>query len=172
LFLYAAFELALKSIFERTDLSEGQGALALRDAGNFVAGFRVVQDDRYGLVSREIALRFATAALFIGLEAGLSPSEVSKLRALGRAEVGRSGGKTSGVKRQRDAVVWQAYAKEKALVLRKKNPRLTQNDLADRIVSAWAAENFKKPDHRPVVGYLSGLEKEGVLPKRTTSLPK
>jgi hypothetical protein len=174
LLLLLSFSFVVDTIVERTDLSRADRYQAGIEAHDFLSLFQIFRQAQYGLCSRELVFQFALAALFTGLSAGLSPTDVSKLRKCLPAELGRSGGRKSGESRREKA--WMSFAKGQALAIYAANRFLTLDDVASSIEKKWEKEPFVKVGRRRITQYLSNLIDAGHLPtslrKRTASRQK
>jgi len=160
------FQNALKMVSERGDLNEADKEMAMSDAEEFWALFNGFREAQH--VPRGLVFQFASLALLTGLQAGLSSEEVRKLCAGLPAELGAQGGKMSGEAR-RQRIQWKTYVANKAPSLRSKNPTLSQEDLADKIIQKATKEKIEIVGRRQVVEYLSELERTGQLPRRSGS---
>src|SRR5262249_11388738 len=164
--LAVLFQNALNMVLERSDLNEADKERALSDAEEFWAllnGFREGSHMPRGLV-----FQFAFLALVTGLQAGLSPEEVEKLRAGWPAEMGSKGGKKSPAGREANWP-WKPHAKERAQEACKHDPGLSNGAIASKIECSWKAADVKCPSHRTLEGFASGLRKSGELPQRSGS---
>jgi hypothetical protein len=171
LFLGEAFGCALGAALSRLDLDDDQKLDVLSDAGDFFAAMDVVRSARHGLVSRDIVMRMAMAALFVGLRAGLNSNEIEALERNRLRAAQSERGKLSAEARRKASEPWRIHAAEIAKHARSHEPNLSQERVADAIMERWK-EGFPHPGHRQLVKFVGELEKAGEVPRRTGSVRK
>jgi hypothetical protein len=174
-FLFEAYYQALKSVLERSDLTEDEKAEALRDFSDFCAFIEMSVQDHSGLVSLDLAFDFAMNALFAGLRARLSAAEVEKLKADFLTDWQRSAAKEA-VKKRIENMRWVPHATEIAKQSRIKNPLPTQDDVAEKIISRFQSDpelsKIFLPGRRQLADHVSKLEGKGEILRRAGSRRK
>jgi hypothetical protein len=76
-------------------------------------------------------------------------------------------GKRSGQIR-RENRPWIEHAENLAKATREQHPVYSQDDVATEIAAGWKLQRTKCPCHSTLKQFISALEKEGKLPKRST----
>ena len=86
-------------------------------------------------------------------------------------KMGRALGKRSGETR-RENRPWVPHAEELARAARGDDPTLSNEKIADHVVSSWKLAAVEFPGHRTLTRFVSELRTDGRLQQRTRSLPK
>jgi hypothetical protein len=169
--LWLLFQNALRSALARSDLSDGDKAEASSDAAEFSALFELFSERPRVNCERTAVFQFASKALLAGLQAGLAPAEVRKLREGLPAELGRSGGKRSGAARKANRR-WVPHATQLAVEACSRDPNISNEKIADAISDWWKLNDPNCPGRRTLSDFISDLRARGTLPQRSGSLRK
>ena len=110
-------------------------------------------------ILRAAALRMVIGAFILGAHTLMSDSVKKFL------DVARDGakGKKSAITRRKKMQEWQDYVRNKLPELRRKNPTLTPNDLAENIRSK--STRVRLPCHERLVGFIRAELKSGATKK-------
>jgi hypothetical protein len=158
-----------KTVLDREDLDKADKEEALADAEELWAMFHGFREASH--VPRGIAFQFASLALLTGLRAGLRPDQVKKIRGGMPAELGRGGGKRSGVVRKAKRR-WVTHATELAKDACSRDSDLSIEKVAGAISDHWKHKDPRCPGMRTLETFVSNGRKTGQLPQRTGLLRK
>lgn len=110
-------------------------------------------------------------AIFLGYSWGKAESDLT-MKTLAesaiRSKAGSSlgGAKSGGARRKKRSNTWEPTARQMAKSVREKEPRLSQDDVATKIILEWPDQNSKPPGHVTLKTLISRMEASGELPKK------
>jgi hypothetical protein len=163
---------AAEEALEDTSMSAGRAESIRQRQALFIEGFdRFADDKALSTATRAAALMAIGAALLIGAESPdgeavrAAQAEFEADRRARQAKAVVAGQKSGASRRAKAANTWQARVTEEALRLRAQKPHISQTELATEIVFYLGKEAL--PSHPIIVRYISELERDGALRRRT-----
>jgi hypothetical protein len=160
-FLWAAVESSVRSAQARTDLSDSDKLNVLDDAVTFGAALKTLASNP---VTRDIAMELASSALFVGLQAGLKPDEIERLRTDAfrsrQSELGKRAAKTNKANRTMLPAVIdiaKSYCRSKRYK--------SVNKLAEYVIGVLLQTSKPCPSLRTTVKYINEAIESGEIPK-------
>ncbi len=169
-YLRDMFDKCMQRALDRPDLTPDRKTNAKEDAATFIACFDAAKQWPFPKFATH-AFEMATLALFTGLRAGLSLSEIEGLQA--RYEFGMQRNRGHNSKKKKP---WFWYARTSALKVPEKDRLLSNekiagglwDDWAKEKPAKWAGERPLRPSFSSLIRFVGELRADKTYPQRPT----
>jgi hypothetical protein len=163
---------AAEEALEDPTMPTGRAESIRQQQALFIEGFdRFADDKALSPATRVAAVAAIRTAFLIGAESPdgeavrAAQAEFEADRRARQAKAVVAGQKSGASRRAKAANTWKARVKEEALRFRAEKPRISQTELATEILFYLGEDAL--PSHPLIVRYISELERDGALPRRT-----